>query len=144
MLVWRDNKLLLIERRRPPFGFAPPAGHVDDRASFEIAAKAELLEEVGLVAQTLILVAEGKKSNLCRRHNGNWHYWKIYKAEASGSVKASKDETKRFRWCSEQQLRSLANKTERYQKNLVTEAEWQQRPGLEPIWYEWLHDLKIL
>jgi len=37
--VWRNGKLLLIERKKFPFGFAPPAGHVDGRQSFEVAAK---------------------------------------------------------------------------------------------------------
>lgn len=48
MLVWRDGSLLLIERRKPPFGFAPPAGHIDGDDSFEESAKRELKEEVGL------------------------------------------------------------------------------------------------
>ena len=29
MLVWKNKKILLIERKKAPFGFAPPAGHVD-------------------------------------------------------------------------------------------------------------------
>ena len=48
MLVWKEDKLLLIERKKPPFGFALPAGHVDGDDSFEVAAKRELEEEVGL------------------------------------------------------------------------------------------------
>ncbi len=32
IIVLRDNKMLLIERKKFPFGFAPPAGHLDDNA----------------------------------------------------------------------------------------------------------------
>jgi len=31
---WQNDKLLLIERKKFPFGFAPPAGHVDGDADF--------------------------------------------------------------------------------------------------------------
>ena len=61
MLVWRDGKLLLVERKRPPFGFAPPAGHVDEDKSFEVAAKRELKEEVGLEADSMELLMGGGK-----------------------------------------------------------------------------------
>jgi len=85
MLAWKDSKLLLIERKKFPFGFAPPAGHCDeDNDDFEKAAKRELLEEVGLEAQNLELAAEGRKETPCRRENGTWHYWKIYQVEAEG------------------------------------------------------------
>ena len=50
MIVRNDkDELLLIERKNEPYGFAPPAGHVDDHGSFEDAARAELEEEVGSV-----------------------------------------------------------------------------------------------
>jgi 8-oxo-dGTP pyrophosphatase MutT (NUDIX family) len=59
IIVWQEGKILLIERKKFPFGFAPPAGHVDaDDASFEQAAKRELQEEVGLVGESLVLIAK--------------------------------------------------------------------------------------
>ena len=91
MLVWRNGNLLLIERRKPPFGFAPPAGHIDGDNSFEEAAKRELREEVGLKVKNIELLIEGRKDNVCRREDGSWHYWKIYKIEANGEVKRSED-----------------------------------------------------
>jgi len=47
MLVWKGEKLLLIERAKFPFAYAPPAGHCDGD-DFEFTAKKELEEEVGL------------------------------------------------------------------------------------------------
>ena len=67
MLVWRDGGLLLIERKKPPFGSALPAGHIDGDNSFEESAKRELQEEVGLETQNIKLLIEGRKENPCRR-----------------------------------------------------------------------------
>ena len=87
MLVWRDGTLLLIERKKPPFGFGPPAGHIDGDNSLEESAKRELQEEVDLRAQNIKLLIESRKENSCRREGGDWHYWKIYQVEAEGEIK---------------------------------------------------------
>lgn len=96
MHVWRNGKLLLIERKKFPFGFAPPAGHMDDRPSFEEAARIELEEEVGLKVKNLKPIFEGRKNNPCRRKGGTWHYWKIYEVETNGKI--SKTHPKIHRW----------------------------------------------
>jgi len=145
ILVWRDDKLLLIERKKFPFGFAPPAGHLDeDGDDFEKAAKRELLEEVGLEAKNIELVAEGKKENLCRREGGAWHYWKIYQVEAEGEIKRSEDETKQAGWYGKDEITQMAKRTEKYAAGEISEQEWQEAPGLEVVWRDWLIDLKII
>ena len=143
MLVWRDGKLLLIERKKFPFGFAPPAGHVDGDESFETAACRELKEEVGLGVVTMKVLFEGRKDNMCRREDGAWHYWKIYEVKALGSVKNSKEETKKYCWADKRKLEKLARKTEEYLKGGISEKNWQKSPGLEPVWHEILKDLGI-
>lgn len=145
LLVWKDDKLLLIERGKPPFGLAPPAGHVDDRASYERAAREELREEVGLEALELVLVAEGRKNNPCRRPKGTWHYWKIYHVSSfGGSLSPSPSETKRTGWFDRNELLHLALRTEQYLNGDLDEHSWQASPGLEPIWYDWFTELRIL
>ncbi len=144
MIVKKDDEILLIERRKSPFGFAPPAGHVDDKGSFENAAKEELEEEVGLHSKSLSLLVEGRKENHCRRVNGTWHYWKIYTAEVEGEVQRSPDETKQAGWFSPDQVKSLALRTENYLQGSIPQTEWEQSPGLEPVWYEWFKELKII
>lgn len=147
VLVERSGKLLLIERRKPPIGFAPPAGHVDSHRDangepdFEAAARAELFEEVGLKVLDLRLVAKGRKENTCRRIGGSWHDWKIYRAIASGDVKPSAAEVKAFVWCSRRQLRSLAERTRQFQAGNVSQADWTINPGLEPVWLDWLTEI---
>ena len=144
ILVWKGANLLLIERKRFPLGFALPAGHVDDHGSFEQAATDELQEEVGLKAQDLRLLVEGRKENPCRREGGTWHYWKIYQAQADGTIKAAEDETKQVGFYTKDDLLALAVKTERYLRGEIKEGEWESSPGLEPVWYEWVKELKII
>lgn len=144
MIVWKGNDLLLIERKKPPFGFAPPAGHIDGDNSFEESAKRELKEEVGLDTRDIKLLIEGRKENPCRREGGSWHYWKIYKIEASGEIKRSEDETKQANFYKKDELLLLATKTEKYLRGNVEQVDWEKSPGLEPVWYEWLKEIKII
>jgi ADP-ribose pyrophosphatase YjhB (NUDIX family) len=142
IIVWQEGKILLIERKKFPFGFAPPAGHVDaDDASFEQAAKRELQEEVGLVGESLALIAEGRRENPCRRPEGSWHYWQIFQAEARGELRRSEAETKGANFYTKAELAELAAKTERYLRGEVREEQWEKDPGLEPVWNEWLKQL---
>ncbi|MDP2926777.1 MAG: NUDIX domain-containing protein [bacterium] len=144
MLVWKKDKLLLIERKRPPFGFAPPAGHVDKDVSFEESAERELKEEVGLDAKTSRLLIEGRKENPCRRDGGTWHYWKIYQVGAIGEIIRSEDETKQANFYTKNDLFALATKTESYLRGDIKQNDWEKSPGLEPVWHEWLKELKII
>lgn len=126
MLVEQDGKILLIERKIFPPGFALPAGHVDDGETYEQAAARELKEEVGLDATKLALIAEGRKENECSREDGTWHYWKIYRVDAEGEVTRSEGETKSARWYSPEEIQHLP------------------APGLEPVMHDWFVKLAII
>ncbi len=144
ILVWQDDKLLLIERGVLPFGFAPPAGHVDNHGSYEDAAKAELKEEVGLTAVNLKLLFEDRINNICSREGGTYHDWKIYEAETEGKVKRSKRETKQAGWYSRKEMEELMKRTEKYLDGEISEEKWEKRPGIEPVWYEFFRELNII
>lgn len=135
-IIVRDSsdRILMIERAKPPYGYAPPSGHVDDHGSFEQAARAELLEEVGLVAISLDLVVEGRISNRCRRRNGNWHYWKIYEAQASGALIASPSEVRSVQFMTLEEIEELSDNTI---ANL---------PGgkIDPAWIYWFARLGLV
>lgn len=144
MLIWKNGNLLLIERKLFPFGFAPPAGHVDDKGGFEKAAKEEVQEEVGLNPIDIKLVVEGRKDNKCRRKGGDYHHWKIYEVEAEGELKPSKDETKQAGWYSKEEIKALSERTEKYLNGEIKEESWKANPGIEAVWHEWFQELGII
>ncbi len=144
MFIWKDDELLLIERKKFPFGFAIPAGHVDNHGSFEDAAKGEVEEEVGLHVTNLKLIAEGRKENICRRPGGTWHYWKLYETEVQGNLKPSQDETKKAGWYTKNEIRELAERTKKYNSSEISEDDWKLFPGLERDFYEWVKELHII
>jgi ADP-ribose pyrophosphatase YjhB (NUDIX family) len=59
IFVWEKDKLLLIERKKIPYGFAIPAGHVDGDGSFEEARARELKELVFSTMETMHVTALG-------------------------------------------------------------------------------------
>lgn len=144
MLVWKDEKLLLIERMKFPPGFAVPAGHVDEDPTYEDAAKRELKEEVGLDAENMELVLEIKMQNPCRREGGTWHNWKIYQVKTLGDINRSKDETKQAGWHTKDQIKELARRTEKYLNKEISDEEFTQKPGLEPVMYELFKEMKMI
>ena len=144
IFVWNDDKLLLIERAKFPYGFAVPAGHVDGDSSFEVAAKRELKEEVDLDAESLDLLLEEHKENPCRREDGTWHDWKLFKVSFKGEINRSLDETKKVSWYSMDQIIMLAQRTEQFNAGKISDSEWQENPGLEPVMYEFFKELKIV
>ena len=144
MIVYKEDKILLIERGRSPFGFAIPAGHVDADLTFEESAIRELKEEVGLDTKSMELIMEGRKENKCRREGGIWHYWKIYKMEVEGKIDRSLDETKQSGFYDINQIKVFAERTEKYLNKEIEEEEWSKNPGLEPVMHEWFKELKII
>ncbi len=125
VLVEQNGKILLIERKNFPFGYALPAGHVDDGEEYDAAARRELEEEVGLRVILLELIGEGRKEYPCGR-GSTWHYWKIYKATTEGDVKRSEEETKQVGWYSREEIKKLSN------------------PGLDPVMGVWFKELGII
>ncbi len=145
VIVFKNQKILLIERNIPPYGFAPPAGHVDSHGTFKNAAKGELKEEVGLKTTSLELVGKGLKLNKCSRKKGNYHFWKIYKAKVEDyNLNIAKREVKQAKWFSKKKIRLFMKRTQKYLKGDISDKEWQENPGLEIIWYKWFKELNII
>ena len=54
IIIEVGDKIVLIKRKNPPYGWALPGGFVDYGESYENAAAREALEETGLTVQNLI------------------------------------------------------------------------------------------
>ena len=142
-IVRKDGKILLIERMKVPFGFAAPAGHVDEGEDYETCAKRELSEETGLNVIDIAFLIEGRQEGTCHR-GGTWHYWKVYRAEVKGQERREAKEAKQMGWYSIEEIRKLADKTRKYTAGEITESDWQKSPGLEIAWFDWFTKLGII
>jgi len=83
-----ERKIVLIERRNPPHGWAIPGGFVDVGETLEAAAIREAEEETGLRVKLTCLL--GNYSNPERDPRGHT-ITPVYVAEASGSPVAADD-----------------------------------------------------
>jgi ADP-ribose pyrophosphatase YjhB (NUDIX family) len=145
VLAWRSGRLLLIERRKPPVGIAPPAGHVDQHGSFEAAAAAELFEETGLHSGRFDLLKSAAYRNPCRRPGGDWHHWRIYEAtDLWGELHPSPSETKGARWYDLNEIVILHDRTRLFQRGSISLSDWEKSPGIEPIWADIFDELRML
>ena len=159
ILVERDGAFLFFRRVKFPFGCAAPAGHVDELISigqpdeaaiYEQAASRELEEEVGLVASSLTLVLEAITPYPCRRipiDGGTpWHKWRVYRAEVDASQTSRENvaETRNLQWLTKEQLQEKAARTARYLVGQIPEEEWQADPGLEPVWMDFVVQLRLI
>jgi 8-oxo-dGTP pyrophosphatase MutT (NUDIX family) len=143
------GRLLLIERAKAPFGWAPVAGHIDDHGSPYSTGLAEVEEEVGLKISPgdlfdLEYVTTGLLPNVCRREPSHLpaggHHWWIYRAQAPAeqALKPTPDEVCDASWYDPAQVQQLAGRTLEYVAGNISETAWRTDPGLEPVWAYWL------
>lgn len=146
-LIVEDSvgRILLIKRAKFPPGYACPAGHVDGHGTWLQAAIAELQEEVGLEVRDIRLVHEETHNNPCRRKGGTHHDWRVYSATTEDhEVLASEDETSGFVWADTKELNRLSNRAMLYRTGGMNDTEWEEDPGLEPIWDDILRKIGIV
>ena len=122
-LVKKEEKYLLIDRAHPPYGFAGPAGHIDEGESPEEAVKREVREETGLTITSCKLLEKEEISNNVCTTGMTIHYWYLFECAVSGDVKQNKRETKSIGWYTPSEIKKLK---------------------LEPVWEYWFKKLKIM
>ena len=122
-IIKRADKYLLIDRAVTPFGFAGPAGHIDEGETPEEAIVREVYEETGLtVTDVELLFAEFNAENECSK-GVRGHYWYVYDCEYVGDISRNHEETKSIGWFSIDDIRTLK---------------------LEPVWEQWFGKLGII
>lgn len=90
-IIRYQNKIVLIERKFPPFGYALPGGFIEEGESADKAMQREIKEEINLETSNVKFV--GTYSNPKRDPRG--HVISIaYSAEGLGDLKAQDDAKK--------------------------------------------------
>lgn len=132
------DRLLMVTRGWYPTGIAPVAGHIADAHTDAAAAlAAEVAEEVGLTVTSHHVLWQGWLPNLCQSPPAQpipGHHWVLATATATGTLAPAADETRGAAWYTPSEVRALAARTLAYARGQITAAEWEIRPGLEPVW----------
>jgi 8-oxo-dGTP pyrophosphatase MutT (NUDIX family) len=140
------GELALLTRRKFPAGISPPAGHVDDHGTSEQAAVEEVGEEIGVELAVSGLrrtaIASRRVENVCRRPGGDHHVWDVYEATVtSNGLNADPEETQGARWYSRPVVEALARRTRAYLDGTFSQEDFQNHPGIEPVWLPFLEEL---
>ncbi len=121
-VIERDGKYLLVDRVKPPLGFAGVAGHVDEGEDFDAALIREVEEESALkVISAEPLFEEEILWNYCSTAHA--HMWKLYACTIEGEVRQNTAETKSIGWYTKEELEMM---------------------NLEPVWRHWFEKLHII
>ncbi len=99
VVIKRKGKYLLFKRRKFPFVWVSPAGHLDKGENPEEAAIREVKEETGLVVENAKLIFEEELSNDPCRRGVDIHHWRLYLCQCTGKLKPSEEaEPKTIGW----------------------------------------------
>ena len=122
-LIKESGKYLLIDRVKPPYGFAGIAGHVNEGEGPEQALLREVEEESGLKIESYNLLFEEELDwNLCSKGVGT-HCWYLFDCKVSGRIRRNPAESKSVGWYSVDEIKQL---------------------NLEPVWEYWFKRLAII
>ncbi len=114
----------MLDRVNYPYGWACPAGHIDEREGVEEALLREVKEETDLeIGDYKLLIHEFIDWNECAQgvRGHDWYVFEIINWE--GNPKEKDKEAKQFSWIAPAKLKKL---------------------NLEPVWEHWFKKLKII
>ncbi len=122
-VIRRDGKILMIDRKIFPLGFACIAGHIEEGETPEEALTREVGEESGLkIIKSKKIFEEEVDENVCSR-GVTVHYWHVYECICEGEPVLFPLEEKSIGWFSPEEIQVMT---------------------LEPVWDYWLKKMKII
>ena len=118
------GEILLLDRKTLPFGWAGPAGHIEENENPEEAMEREVFEEVGLkVERSKLLFHEYVEWNECKS-GVRGHEWNLFEVlDWDGNLKRSEREVKKLKWFNEKEIGNLK---------------------LEEVWRYWFEKLRVI
>ncbi|HZU03409.1 MAG TPA: NUDIX domain-containing protein [Ktedonobacteraceae bacterium] len=145
VLIWQGTRLLLQERLTGASGMAPSAGHLEASEDAKEAIRREAEEETGILLAQCTLIGQGRRFEQCKRYGSDYHDWSIFEGYTEQQeLRLNPFESKRIGWYEPYEVLELAKRTEEYLRQRISSFDWQQRPGLEVVWYWWMKELGIL
>lgn len=121
-IIEQNGTYLLFDRVKPPFGYAGPAGHVDEGESPDDAIVREVQEETGLRVITSVLLFDEEIEDTCSR-GIPVHHWRLYKCTVEGDLRPEAGETRDIGWYS-------------------PGSNWPQ--AFDPAWVHWFRKLGVM
>ncbi len=138
------DEFLLLNRQKFPYGWAAPAGHIDEHGTAEQAATSELAEETGIhiAAEGLTRALHNVRiENVCRRSGGNFHSWNVYMARTSQEpIHTNIEEARSLRWFTRAELQRLAHQT----RTLTEHTKDNRDNYLEAVWLRFFVELGVI
>ena len=109
--VGKEHQTLLFLRRKFPYQYTIPAGHVEVGQDPETEMRREVFEETGLAihAVTQLWPEETPRFDDPCRRGANIHRWHVFEATADGQPRLS-DEGRIIGWYSDDEIRELASR----------------------------------
>jgi ADP-ribose pyrophosphatase YjhB (NUDIX family) len=99
-IIVYDGKILLLKRRKYPYKYSVPAGHLEEAENPDKAVLREVQEETGIeeTSENFELVESKVIEDKCRR-GADRHDWNLYRLELRSNPDiSSNDEAEKLEW----------------------------------------------
>lgn len=106
-IIRKDEKILMLDRINFPFGWACPAGHVEENEDPENAMVREVKEEVGINAKKYkLLLHEFVEWNECKKGVRGHDFFVYEILDWDGKIKGN-FESKGLKWISKNEIENM-------------------------------------